>query len=51
MVDTDENVCENVFTIPQFGPIFFHIGITLILFPLINVSINFFSFVTKLIKS
>ena len=39
------------FSIPQFGPIFFHIGITLILFPFINISINFFSFVTKLIKS
>ena len=39
------------FSIPQFGPIFFHIGITLILFPIINNSINFFSFVTKLIKS
>ncbi len=38
-------------TIPEFGPIFFHIGITLILFPFINVSIIFFNFVTRLIKS
>ena len=44
------NVMVN-FSIPQFSPIFFHIGITLILFPIINISINFFSFVTKLIKS
>ena len=39
------------FSIPQFAPIFFHIGITLILFPIINISIDFFSFVTNLIKS
>ena len=38
-------------TIPELSPIFFHIGITLILFPIINVGINFFSFVTQLIKS
>ncbi len=44
------NVAMN-FSMPQFSPIFFHIGITLILFPFINISINFFSFVTKLIKS
>ncbi len=44
------NVMMNLST-PQFSPVFFHIGITLILFPFINISINFFSFVTKLIKS
>ena len=39
------------FSIPKLSPIFFHVGITLILYPLINISINFFSFVSRLIKS
>jgi len=39
------------FSLPELSPIFFHVGITLILFPIINVSINFFSFVSRLIKS
>jgi len=39
------------FSIPELSPIFFHAGITLILYPLINISINFFSFVSRLIKS
>ena len=33
------------FSIPELSPIFFHVGITLILYPIINGSINFFSFV------
>ena len=39
------------FSLPELSPIFFHIGITLILFPVISISINFFSFVSRLIKS
>ena len=39
------------FSISELSPIFFHVGITLILYPLINISINFFSFVSRLIKS
>ena len=39
------------FSLPELSPIFFHVGITLILFPIINVSINFFSYVSRLIKS
>ena len=39
------------FSLPELSPIFFHIGITLILFPIISISINFFSFVSRLIKS
>ncbi len=39
------------FSIPELSPTFFHIGITLILFPIINIGINFFSFVTQFIKS
>ena len=39
------------FSIPELSPIFFHVGITLILFPIINISINLFSFVSRLIKS
>ena len=38
-------------SLPELSPIFFHIGITLILFPVINYSINFFSYVFRLIKS
>ena len=38
-------------SIPELSPIFFHVGITLILFPLINISINFFSFISRLFKS
>ena len=44
------NVIANL-SVPDLGPIFFHIGITLILFPVINIGINFFIFVTQLIKS
>ena len=39
------------FSLPELSPIFFHIGITLILFPIINTSINFFGYVSRLIKS
>ena len=39
------------FSLPKLSPIFFHVGITLILYPLINISINFSSFVSRLIKS
>ena len=39
------------FSVPELSPIFFHVGITLILYPLINISINLLSFVSRLIKS
>ena len=39
------------FSLPELSPIFFHVGISLILFPIINICINFFSFVYRLIKS
>ena len=39
------------FSLPELSPIFFHVGITLILFPIVNISINFFSYVSRLIKS
>ena len=32
-------------SLPELSPIFFHIGITLILYPIINYSIDFFSYV------
>ena len=38
-------------SLPELSPIFFHIGITLILFPIINYSINFFSYVSRFVKS
>ena len=39
------------FSLPELSPIFFHVVITLILFPIINISINFLSYVSRLIKS
>jgi len=39
------------FSLPELSPIFFHVGITLILYPIINISINFISYVSQLIKS
>ena len=39
------------FSLPELSPIFFHIGITLILFPIINTSISFFKYVSRFIKS
>ena len=39
------------FSVPELTSIFFHVGITLIFYPLINISINLFSFVSRLIKS
>ncbi len=39
------------FSLPELSPIFFQIGITLIFYPIINISINLFSFVSQLIKS
>ena len=38
-------------SVPQLSPVFFHVGVTLIFFPIVNFGINFFSFVTRLIKS
>ena len=39
------------FSLPELSPIFFHIGITLILFPIIKIGINFITFISRLIKS
>ena len=39
------------FSIPELSPIFFHIGITLILFPIISICLNILSYVSRLIKS
>ena len=44
------NVILNL-TIPDFSPVLFHIGVTLIIFPFIVMSFNFISFITKLIKN
>ena len=44
------NIVINL-SVPELSPTFFHIGVTLILFPIMNIGINFFSFVTQLIKS
>ena len=39
------------FSLPELSPIFFHVGITLIIFPIVTFSINFLSFISRLIKS
>ena len=39
------------FGIPDFSPILFHVGVTLIMFPFILISIKFIYFITKLIKN
>ena len=37
--------------VPDLSPILYHVGITLILFPFINVSIDLVHFITKLFKN
>ena len=44
------NIVLNM-SVPELSPIFFHIGATLILFPIVNIGVNFFNFLTLLIKS
>ena len=44
------NILINL-NIPDLSPILFHVGITLIIFPFINLSIDFVYFITKLIKN
>ena len=39
------------FRVPDFSPILYHVGITLIIFPIINISIDLIYFVTKLLKN
>ena len=44
------NIAIN-FHLPDFNPILFHIGTTLILFPIISSSLDLIFFITKLIKA
>jgi hypothetical protein len=37
--------------IPDLSPILYHVGITLIIFPIINISIDIVYFITKLLKN
>ena len=37
--------------VPDFSPILYHVGITLIMFPIINISIDLIYFITKLLKN
>jgi cell shape-determining protein MreD len=39
------------FRVPDFSPILYHAGITLIIFPIINISIDLIYFVSKLLKN
>ena len=38
-------------TVPDISPILYHVGITLIIFPIINISIDLVYFVAKLLKN
>ena len=44
------NIIINL-SIPDLNPLLFHIGTTLILFPIINLAIDLMFFISKLIKS
>jgi len=44
------NTIANV-SIPDLSPILFHIGVTLIIFPIINLSLDFIYFITNILKS
>ena len=39
------------FTVPDLSPILFHVGITLIMFPIVNISIDLVHFIIKLFKN
>ena len=38
-------------SIPDLSPVFYYVGTSLIIFPIINVSVDFITFITKLLKS
>ncbi len=44
------NMIANL-TVPDLSPILYHVGITLIIFPIINISIDLVYFITKLLKN
>ena len=44
------NICLNL-TVPDFSPILFHIGVTLIVFPFIVMLLNFINFITNFVKN
>ncbi len=44
------NVLINL-SIPDLSPVFYYVGTSLIIFPIINLSFDFITFITKLLKS
>tara|TARA_B100001093_G_scaffold356061_1_gene340620 strand:+ start:285 stop:728 length:444 start_codon:yes stop_codon:yes gene_type:complete len=44
------NILINL-SIPDLSPIFYYVGTSLIIFPIINLSVDFITFITKLLKS
>ena len=44
------NTVANV-SIPDLSPILFHIGVTLIIFPIVNLSLDFIYFITNILKN
>ena len=44
------NILINL-SIPDLSPIFYYVGTSLIIFPIIDLSVDFIAFITKLLKS
>ena len=44
------NILINL-SLPDLSPIFYHVGTTLIIFPIINISFDFIFFISRLLKS
>ena len=44
------NILLNL-SIPDLSPVFYYVGTTLIIFPIINLSFDFIFFITRLLKS
>ena len=44
------NILINL-SFPDLSPIFYYVGTSLIIFPIINLSVDFIAFITKLLKS
>ena len=44
------NILLNL-SMPDLSPVFYYVGTTLIIFPIVNLSFDFISFITRLLKS
>ncbi len=44
------NILLNL-SMPDLSPVFYYVGTTLIIFPIVNLSFDFISFITRILKS